>query len=176
MKTLWNASIGMRSFWKMMGIFLAIASSTSLLWASWADVPLLDRVRSANLVITGKIVRIERAEKRKGDETEYSIAWIKCVKVLKNTSKPGSPKAADHRSTQAGDEIPLTMPAKAIDEPDIVYTNGTDGIWILQYHEQRFWATYPKDYQPLSSLEKVKKAIQETARTQDERAEAGRGE
>jgi hypothetical protein len=125
--------------------------------------------------VTGKIVRIEKPAAKEDGASAYAIAWIKTREVLKKDGGPEQPKAADRRTTQPGDEVPLTMPAKHMRSTDIVYKNGTDGVWILQYRDQRYWAAYPKDYQPIANLETVKHAIKEAADTARQNALAAGG-
>lgn len=107
------------------------------------DVPVEKIVKKSPTVVVGKIERIEVAQP---SDYAYDIAYIKVGKILKN--------GTTDIEVKEGKEIPLSMPSvnnKRLTSIDINYRKGTKGVWILQRQEKSvtFWATYPKDLQPL---------------------------
>ncbi len=129
-------------------VFVALTAQ-----ASFRRVPLDEMVSQNPVVVAGKIERIKRATPSKEEtgrpERLYDIAYIKVAKVLKNE--------LEDSPIQPGAEIPLSMPS--LHGPrrstDISYDEGTEGIWILRYSHDVFWAGHPMALQPLSKEQEV---------------------
>ena len=119
--------------------------------AMWADVPLEKLVAENPVIVVGEIVEIKAAELPK---QKFDTAFIKVSAVLKNTLK--------NKNIKVGDKIPLGMPAagKLMVSTAIRYKKGQEGVWILEYKDKKFWASYPKDYQPLKQKDKIAGIIQ----------------
>lgn len=122
--------------------------------AMWADVPLDKLVADNPVVLVGKIEDIRVSQPLKD---KFDTAYIKVAEVLKN--------GLENRSINKGDRIPLSMPsAKGLAvSTDIRYPKGTEGIWILKYTNKTFWATYPKEFQPMKQRDQIAQIIRETA-------------
>ena len=125
--------------------------------ASWADSPLEEVISGSPVVVVGSIDCIKSADSpQQSQDYRYDTAYIAVSQVLKNT--------LPDFQIQTEDKIPLSMPAAANPiriSTDIYYKVGTHGVWILERREGTFWATYPKDFQPLSQEQKVKAIIQQ---------------
>ena len=129
-------------------VFVALTAQ-----ARFRHVPLDEMVSQNPVVVAGKIERIKRATPSKEEtgrpERLYDIAYIKVAKVLKNE--------LEDSPIQPGAEIPLSMPS--LHGPrrstDISYDEGTEGIWILRYSHDVFWAGHPMALQPLSKEQEV---------------------
>ncbi len=152
----------MRSNLSILFVFgaMLVFSFAEELFGSWADVPLEEIVQNSPVVVVGKIEKIDPAEPWKEGMRNYDTAYITVSKVLKNTLK-------DTKIT-IEDKIPLSMPAiirQGISGlalalgTDIRYRIGQEGIWILELKDNTFWATYPKDYQPLKKIKEIQDII-----------------
>ena len=121
--------------------------------AMWADVPLEKLVAENSVIIVGKSVEIKAA---KLPNKKFDIALIKVSAILKNTLKNKK------QNIKVGDKISLGMPAAGglMVSTAIRYKKGQEGVWILEYKDKKFWATYPKDYQALKQKDKITKIIQ----------------
>lgn len=145
----------MRKSMILIAILMAICTS-QIVHAMWAYIPLEKLLSENPVVVAGKIEEIKHSEDPKD---RFSIAYIKVDEVLKNRLK--------NFKLKVGDKIPLSVPAtgKISVSTDIHYPKGKEGIWILEYKDKTFWATYPADYQPL----KEKSSIQEIIKKQAEK-------
>lgn len=117
----------------------------SAAWAMWAAVPLDELLRDNPVVVAGKITKIDvAAAPGKGESLKtYDTAYLTVSKVLKNT--------LPRERINPGARLPLAMPAanrRIATSVDLRYRKGIDGIWILEFKSNRFWATYPGDRQP----------------------------
>lgn len=119
--------------------------------ACWIDIPLERVVKKKPLVVVGEIQRITLAPKSRYD---YDTAFIKIEHVLKNSG--------GHQTAKVGAEIPLAMPSvnnESQVSTDLRYSKGQRGVWILDYREGKYWATYPKDFQRSSEISKIRAII-----------------
>ena len=134
-------------------IMLAISSSG--LWASWANMPLKKVVNGSPVVVVGTIGKIE-VTKKDQSHGKLEIAYITVTRVLKNTlRKDKLPKD----KLSKGMKIPLAMPNRGTSK-EIIFAKGTTGVWILDFSDGYFWATYPKDYQKPDKEEDIVRIIQ----------------
>ncbi len=119
--------------------------------AMWVDIPLEKLVADNPVVLVGTIEEISIS---KSPKDKFDIAYIKVAGVLKNELK--------YRKIKKGEMVPLSMPSakKVMISTDIRFKKGTEGVWILEYKDETFWATYPKDYQPLKQREQITQIIQ----------------
>ncbi len=119
--------------------------------AMWVDIPLDKLVADNPVVLVGTIEDISVS---KSPKDKFDIAYIKVADVLKNE--------LENRKIKKGENVPLSMPSakKVMISTDIRYKKGTEGVWILEYEDETFWATYPKDYQPLKQREQIAQIIQ----------------
>ncbi|PCJ58804.1 MAG: hypothetical protein COA79_12095 [Planctomycetota bacterium] len=119
--------------------------------ASWVDIKIEKIIKDNPLIIIGKIEKISTTKASKG---EIDIAYIKISELLKNKLK--------NKKIKIGDKIPLSMPGKKKKlsfGTDIRYKKDQEGIWILEFKNNVYWATYPKDFQPLKEKKKIIKII-----------------
>lgn len=139
----------------LFGVVLLSVAALCDLRARWVDVPLEDVIKASPLVVVGEIKRINAAPK---SDYSYDSAFIMVERVLKNT---GTDKVG-----KAGSEILLAMPSennKTHISTDIRYRKGQRGVWILEYHKGKYWATYPKDFQEISEESKIVEIIKKQA-------------
>ena len=134
----------------IIAIIIAICTLQTTAIAMWAYVPLEKLLAENSVVVAGKIEEIKTTETAKG---KVSIAYIKVSEVLKNELKDFKIKV--------GDKIPLSVPTPGMISvsTDINYPKGKEGVWILEYKDKTFWATYPSDYQPLKEKAKIKEIL-----------------
>ena len=104
-----------------------------------------------------KLIYIEDIGVSQAPGAPFDIAYIKVGEVLKNELR--------NRKIQKGDTIPLSMPSAkgTAVSTNIRYRKGTEGVWILEYKDETFWATYPKDYQPMRQKAHIAGLIREQA-------------
>ena len=139
----------------MKRIFLASLAAIALLTmtaldalACWEDVPLERVVGNSPVVVVGSLGKAE--QKKHKEHGQLKVAYISVSDILKNT--------LPNIKISKGDRIPLSMPNNG-DSTDIVHAKGTSGIWILEFRDKTFWATYPKDFQPMSKERDVRQFI-----------------
>jgi hypothetical protein len=143
---------------KMLSKFLAVivlffAFALCCLAGSWKDVPLEAVIKAKPLVVVGEIQRIETAPK---SDYAYDTAFIKIERILKST--------ATNRVEKVGAEIGLATPSpnnKTQTSRSIRYRKGQRGVWILDYRDGKYWATYPKDFQEISEEPRIVTIIKE---------------
>lgn len=145
----------------LISVLLGAALCTDAL-ACFADIPLSNVVRSSTTVVVGMIESIEtNVYSTPGDVTyAYDVAQIRIREVLKNSET--------NAVVVAGGTISLSMPAAGMEKRNskaISFQLNQDGIWILDFAHGYFWATYPKDFQPLSELESIREIIKEEQKT-----------
>lgn len=123
--------------------------------ACWIDIPLEDVVQGSPLVVVGEIKRIKTAPRSR---YAYDTAFIKVERILKNSGLK-TPQ-------EAGEKIPLAMPSinnRNRTSTDIRYQKGQRGVWILEFHKGKFWATYPKDFQDVEQEKEIVEIIKRQA-------------
>jgi len=124
--------------------------------ASWIDLSLEKVIQQSHVVVIGEITHVTAADPPKdGIMYQYDVADITVKEVLFNnlTNRVVAPKQ----------NLPLSMPSvknRARMSTDIRYEVGARGIWILELRDGTFWATYPKDYQPMSSEKEIRQIVQ----------------
>ncbi len=130
--------------------------------------PCLQRVRAEfayisfeKLVADNPVIVVGKIESKKQDTTNprYAIGSISVTEVLKNT--------LDKSNIRVGGKIALSMPSQQRKSVDILYNVGQGGIWILDYREDRFWAGYPDDLQPLSKKQEILSLIESQQNNSD---------
>jgi hypothetical protein len=135
------------------GIVGLAGAAIGIARASWADIPLADVVKQCPVVVVGEIRRIETAP---ASDYAFDTALIRVERVLKSTGTNAVEKA--------GAELPLTMPSttnKVRESTDILYRQGQRGVWLLQLRDGKYWANYPKNFQPLTEETKIAGLIRE---------------
>jgi hypothetical protein len=142
-----------------MGVAAALSATlaASAVRASWMDLPLKQVVQQSHVVVIGEITGITAADPpAQEDRYAFDIAHITVEDVLLNT--------LTNRVIQPGQELPLSMPSAGNSvriSTDIRYRAGMKGIWILELKDETFWATYPKDFQPMSAEKDVRQIVKE---------------
>jgi len=118
--------------------------------AIWADIPLNELIAENPVVLVGTIEDVRVSQSSKG---KFDTAYIKVAEVLKNTLKK--------RKIKKEDRVPLSIPsAKGIAVSNSIrYQKGTQGVWILEYKDKTFWATYPKNRQPMKQKDEIVRII-----------------
>ena len=123
------------------------------LFARWGFIPLETLVKENPLIVSGTIVEVKvnpGPEDPEGAQL-MDTGWIKVEAVLKNSLKG--------KDVNTGDRLPLLFPSqnrKIIISTDVVYRKGQSGIWILEYRDKAFYATYPGDLQSADKEKKIK--------------------
>ena len=149
--------------------------SSPVIFASWIAVPLDTVIKRSPVVVIGTVDSIKTAlpldskYEFEDDSAQLTVIWnrgypvegmvydtayISVSEVLKNT--------LPDVEIEVGDIIRLSMPSETDNvgsSNDIYYNKGTTGIWILDWCHDTFWATYPKDLQPLSAQQQVRDII-----------------
>jgi len=140
----------------VMAVFAGMAGAAAR--ASWVAVPLAELLQDNPVVVVGKIAGIKVAPVPKKGEPllTHDTAYITVSKVIKN--------ALAETNIQAGDQLPLAMPSAnggIAMSTDIRYRIGMDGVWILELEDQKYWATYPGDYQPREKEREIAAIVQD---------------
>lgn len=136
-------------------VALLLGPSVSI--ACWAAVPLEKLIADNPVIVVGKIEKVDVSPPAKDGKQAVTgdTAHIKVEQVLKNS-------LAETVIT-VGDTIPLAMPsqnAKLMVSTDLRYGVGTDGVWILEFKDDKYWATYPGDFRPRNKLGEIKALLQ----------------
>lgn len=126
----------------------ASLSLSSTAWASWAWVPLVDRVAGADLVVVGKITKVGPGPGAGMAKNDVGILTVR--RVLKG---PGQVK-----------QVKLLFPSARgglMHSAMITYKQGQDGGWILRKDRQGnfYTALYPRDYQQPEKLKYLEAAV-----------------
>lgn len=123
-------------------LLLVLACFAQPAAACWEDVPIEKILEGADLVVVGKITDIPSVIVR--NKRDYSLATLTVRETLKGKVD--------------GNSVKLTFPDKATISTDIIYRKGQDGVWILNKDKTtgHYMATYPKDYQKLDELPKIR--------------------
>ncbi|MBW2276272.1 MAG: hypothetical protein JRF63_02200 [Deltaproteobacteria bacterium] len=134
---------------------LAMLSATllagSAAWACWIQVPLESMVASADVIIVGKIVSIERAPGQA--DYAYDTGVIKIREVIKGREVIDTLYGSDKRA-------PLSFPARTNRlrvSTDLRYDKGQVGVWLLTLRQGRLMAARPDSLQPLKRRAEIRK-------------------
>jgi len=131
-------------------LFALMVASAAV--ARWAELPLEKVVRQSHVVVIGEITNITVAPPPEEiDQYQFDVADITVQEVLLNT--------LTNQVIKPKQELPLSMPSIRNNvqiSTDIRYKIGSKGIWILEFRDKTFWATYPKDFQPMSAEKEVR--------------------
>jgi hypothetical protein len=123
-----------RLAWAMvaLGGVLAVGSAR----ASWAYVPLIQRVAEADLIVAGKMGKIGEDFQR--DKREYAIGVIQVSEVLKGDKATRTARLAFANPNR-----------KVHSTVDIAFREGQEGVWVLRRDKAGdfFTASYPTDFQ-----------------------------
>lgn len=132
-----------------------VLSLGSTAFACWEDIPLSQVIEKSHVVVIGEITRISRSGLPSDpEEYLYDLAFIQVQEVLFNTLK--------NQALSKGEEIPLSMPSsenRMQISTDLRYKVRQKGIWILEFQNGMYWATYPKDFQPMSVEQDVREIL-----------------
>jgi len=123
--------------------------------ACFMMIPLEELVKSSPVIVSGKITAVTVSPQRKGEGPQLQdTGFLRVDRVLKNTLK-------DFDIT-VGDRLPLKFPSQnriMHISTDIVYRKGQEGVWILDYRDGAFYATYPGDLQSLDQLTAIENLV-----------------
>lgn len=121
--------------------------------ASFAAVPLEILVDEAEVIVLGKVTKVEETKitrKFGNAERKYDAAVIEVAAVLKGPEKLK--------------EVRVAQPAKGGLEvsTDIRFKEGQEGVWILnrQAEPNFYWATHPSQFQPAGEKDALVKLRQ----------------
>ena len=134
-------------------LFLAIfAVATPVLATSWAAIPLEVLVDEADLIVIGKVAKIQdggfTAFNRK-----YDVAVVEVAGVLKSLS--GKPT-----------EVHVAQPAGKQTRTDFYFQPGQQGIWLLAKDPERnvYWTNHPSQFQQEKEKEKLTTVVEARAK------------
>ena len=128
--------------------------------ARWVDIPLEKVITKSDVIVVGEVIKVEPGTAYK----TYGIAHLKVIEVIKSNIK-----------LKKGDTIYMHTPLKVEESIDIVHGKGKKGVWLLKKSTKKqtdyaskkgqlYLATYPKDYQPESSKEAIKKMVKKPSK------------
>ncbi len=128
--------------------------------ACFAMLPLDSLVADNAVIVQGKIVKVDVAPAPKAEPEQQSMdtGYILVSEVLKD-------QLAD-QNIRVGDKLPLRFPSKnrkLMISTDISYSKGQSGIWLLEFRDGAFYATYPGDFQSNDRLQDIKNLIQKSS-------------
>ena len=131
--------------------FVALATSTAL--ASWMAVPLEILVDEADLIVVGKVAKIQDGGFAI-DNRKYDVAVLEITGVLKTLS--GKPKV-----------VHIGQPGKGrLTSADILFRPDQQGIWLLTKDPERnvYWAKHPSQFQAEKEQKKLVDLIEARAK------------
>ena len=145
------------------GIVCALVASTAL--ASVRAIPLQELVKTSDAIITGRIIKMEKTEVRKG--VHEVICHIRVDSVLKG--KPKTQHIAILKKTFSTVLIQF-HDGKQVPSGKIVYGLGEEGIWFLSLIEKSKAGLYGAGARhDLSTIDEVKKELQNKAIDSDKK-------
>lgn len=135
-------------------IYILLLLTGTFIVPQWgmASFALSDVVKRSSIVLVGKIEKIEKSKLT----LACDVAVIRVMEILKNNQT--------NVLITVGQTIPLSMSSvrmKRINPEAISFDLYQEGVWILDYKYGYYWATDPKDYQPLSEIESIQEMINE---------------
>ncbi len=130
---------------------LLICAATLPLEGSFVAVPLEKLVEEADLIVAGKVAKIEDGVFNRG--RQFDAAIVEVTETLKGAAKPKTVKIA--QPARGGLETSV----------DIRFAAGQEGIWLLKKDAERdvYWATHPSQFQELKQKEQVAKLVKARA-------------
>jgi len=137
-------------------IAIVMTTTSRCAYASFAAVPLEILIDSADLVVEGKVIKIEEAGFMLGAR-RYEVAIVEVATTMKNIT--GKAKLTQVRIAQpAAGGIAFST--------DIRFRPGQQGIWILNKDPQQnaFWAKHPFQFQQAKQKAKLTKLIASRAK------------
>jgi hypothetical protein len=138
------------------GIALGACAAAS---AIWVDIPLEQVIRKADIVVVGKIGKVAAGEGPVKNGRRHDLGTIEVREVVKGDA--------------AMKTVKLAWPSAGglMTDVDLIYRAGQDGVWILKKDAKAdaYWATYPKDFQPVGELKKIKEIVKAQAVTKEEK-------
>ena len=143
-------------------LMLAVLLAAAAAWACWIQVPLEGLVTTADVIVVGKIVRVERAPGRA--DYEYDLGTIKVREVIKGRDVLEQLNGSARR-------VPLSFPAETNRlrvSTDLRYAKGQRGVWLLTLRKGRLMAARPDSLQPLTKRAEIRRL---TARSPAETGE-----
>lgn len=154
----------------LLPIMLCLQFNT--LTACWGSRTIHELIWMNPVIVKGEIVEIKADESEQADSdlsvndtlglylqklpiiiSQRDNAYIRVFKVLKNE--------LENVIINEGDRLPLRMPSIKVTTTDIIYEIGTQGIWILNYSEGKYEATYPGDLQDSRIEDAILKIIKQ---------------
>jgi hypothetical protein len=132
---------------------------TTVVYASWVDIPIEDLIKNSDLIIVGKISGIDTSKKQNPDSEiikimgrYYDFGTITVSQVIKGDEHAKS--------------VVLRYPSRRELSTDIVYELNQNGIWLLTKSKEGdfYLAGYPKDFQDISQLNTIKTLVQNRER------------
>ena len=121
--------------------------------ACWEWIPLPAVIGANPVVVTGEITAIDLAESQ-ADKYVHDTAYITVSEVLKNELAG--------QTVVVGSRLALSIPSAGNTmqiSTDIRYRHGQAGIWILEFRDGSYWATYPGDFQVIDRLAAVRDIV-----------------
>ncbi len=142
-------------------LVITLTFSNGIFGTSWVGVPLEKLIEDSEVVVVGKITEVTKsvlwpwAERNEGMLNDLAI--IEVSAVLKNEFEWKGSDEEDFSELK----IPITMYSSRYGGSfDHRFDVGDEGIWILEWHADRFYVGYPKRLQSLEKIEEIKAIIQ----------------
>jgi len=132
-------------------LLVAVLLASSAAWACWIAVPLESLVAGADVIVVGKIVRVERAPGMA--DYEYDEGTIKVREVIKGAELLERLSGSKKRAT-------LSFPAETNRlrvSTDLRYDQGQTGVWLLTRRQGRLLAARPDSLQPLKKRAEIRR-------------------
>jgi hypothetical protein len=135
----------------MLPVILAVAVFAGEAAACWITAPLPAVVEVSEVIVSGRITRVARAERP--SPRGFDVATIGIAEVLK-----GADVLADRGHTRS---LPLHFPAVSNTirlSTDLHYEEGQRGVWLLRRDEAgRFLADRPEALQKPEKLAEIRR-------------------
>jgi len=131
--------------------FTLVTLLVSAAAACWIEVTLESLVAAADVIVVGKIVKVERAPGRA--DYEYDVGTIAVREVIKG-------RDVLERLSGSAKLVPLSFPAatnRLRVSTDLRYEKGQAGVWLLTLRHGRLMALRPDALQPLAKRAEIRK-------------------